>query len=109
MARFLGRLVNEGFKVITSVHSDYILREINNLIMLTKPDDKTAGLIKQYGYTENHLLKHEQVGAYLFKEDSQRTEKIEIDETCLEIETIDKVVDDLNESSEGIYFVLFEL
>jgi predicted ATPase len=109
MARFLGRLVNEGFKIITSVHSDYILREINNLIMLTKPDDKTAGLIKQYGYAENCLLKHEQVGAYLFKEDSQQSEKIEIDETGLEIETIDKVVDDLNESSEGIYFVLFEL
>jgi predicted ATP-dependent endonuclease of OLD family len=67
MARFLGRLVNEGFKIITSVHSDYILREINNLIMLTKPDDKTPGLIKQYGYAENCLLKYEQVGAYLFK------------------------------------------
>lgn len=110
MARFLGRLVNEGFKVITSVHSDYILMEINSLIMLTKPDDnKTADLIKQYGYANNQLLKPEQVGAYLFKEGSQSAEKIEVSQTGLEIATIEKVVDDLNESSEGIYFVLFEL
>lgn len=33
MARFFGRLVNEGFKVLISTHSDYIVREINNLIM----------------------------------------------------------------------------
>jgi len=110
MARFLGRLVNEGFKVITSIHSDYILMEINSLIMLTKPDDnKTADLIKQYGYAQNQLLKPEQVGAYLFKESSQSAEKVEVNQTGLEIETIEKVVDDLNESSEGIYFVLFEL
>jgi predicted ATPase len=108
MARFLGRLVNEGFKVITSIHSDYIIREMNNLIMLSKPDEKTAGLIKQYGYAENYLLKPEQIGAYLFKEDSQRTEIIKVKPSGLEIETIDNVVDDLNESSEGIYFGLFD-
>ncbi|TAD95281.1 MAG: hypothetical protein EAZ97_15735, partial [Bacteroidetes bacterium] len=30
IARFLGRLVNEGFKVVISTHSDYIIKEINN-------------------------------------------------------------------------------
>ncbi len=48
MARFLGRLVNEGFKVIASTHSDYIIMEISNLIMLASPDEKTSDLIKQY-------------------------------------------------------------
>jgi len=108
MARFLGRLVNAGFKIIASTHSDYIIREMNTLIMLTKPDEKTPDLIKQYGYAENQLLKPEQVGAYLFKENSQRSEIIEVSETGLNIETIDKVVDDLNESSEGVYFTLFD-
>jgi len=108
MARFLGRLVNAGFKIIASTHSDYIIREMNTLIMLTKPDGKSADLIKEYGYAENQLLKPEQVGAYLFKENSQRSEIIEVSETGLNIETIDKVVDDLNESSEGVYFTLFD-
>ncbi|MEN8217099.1 MAG: AAA family ATPase [Pseudomonadota bacterium] len=108
MARFLGRLVNAGFKVIASTHSDYIIMEMNTLIMLTKPDGKTADLIKEYGYAENQLLKHEQVGAYLFKENSQRSEIIEVSETGLDIETIDEVVKVLNESSRDIYFTLFD-
>jgi predicted ATPase len=66
MARFLGRLVNEGFKVIASTHCDYIVMEMNNLVMLTLPLEKTADLIKQYGLTHNQLLKQEQIGAYLF-------------------------------------------
>jgi len=49
MARFLGRLVNEGFKVIASTHSDYLVMEISNLIMLASANEKTAELIKQYG------------------------------------------------------------
>lgn len=108
IARFLGRLVNAGFKVIASTHSDYIIMEMNSLIMLTKPDDKTADLRNKYGYAKNQLLKPEQVGAYLFKEGSQRSEMIKVNETGLEIETIDEVVKILNESSRDIYFTLFD-
>jgi predicted ATPase len=108
MARFLGRLVNEGFKVIASTHSDYIIMEISNLIMLALPDEKAVDLIKQYGYAENQLLKPEQVGALLFTEYGEIPNEITVTETGLEIETIDKVVDNLNKSSEGIYFALFD-
>jgi len=108
MARFLGRLVNEGFKVIASTHSDYIIMEISNLIMLASPDEKTADLIKQYGYAENQLLKPERVGALLFTEYDKMPNKITVTETGLEIETINQVVDNLNKSSEGIYFALFD-
>jgi hypothetical protein len=108
MARFLGRLVNEGISVIASTHSDYIVMEISNLIMLASPAEKTADLIKQYGYAENQLLKPEQVGALLFTEYGEIPNKITVTETGLEIETMNKVVDNLNKSSEGIYFALFD-
>jgi predicted ATP-dependent endonuclease of OLD family len=86
IARFLGRLVNKGFKVIASTHSDYIIREINTLIMLTSPNEKSAELMKKYGYSKNQLLKPEQIGALLFKEDCKSPEKIEVTETGLEIQ-----------------------
>jgi len=108
MARFLGRLVNAGFKVITSTHSDYIVMEINNLIMLTQPNAQVVNLMKKYGYTDNQLLKPEQVGAYLFQENHQYSEKIQISETGLEIETIDEVIKMVNESSQDIYLTLFD-
>ncbi len=50
MARFFGRLVNEGFKVLISTHSDYIVREINNLIMLSQNHEKAEELIRKHGY-----------------------------------------------------------
>ncbi|RKZ52818.1 MAG: hypothetical protein DRR16_31930 [Candidatus Parabeggiatoa sp. nov. 3] len=108
IARFLGRLVNEGFKVIASTHSDYIVMEMNNLIMLTKPDKQVRGLMKKYGYAENQLLKPEQVGAYVFQENGQDSQNIKVSETGLEIETIDEVVKIVNESSRDIYFTLFD-
>ncbi|MEK8020995.1 MAG: AAA family ATPase [Candidatus Parabeggiatoa sp.] len=108
MARFLGRLVNEGFKVIVSTHSDYIIMEMSNLIMLGSADEKTADLIKQYGYAENQLLKAERVGGLLFTESDKMPHEITITETGLEIATINQVVDNLNKSSEGIYFALFD-
>ena len=108
IARFLGSLVNQGFKVIASTHSDYLVMEISNLIMLGSANEKTADLIKQYGYVENQLLKHDRVGAWLFTENDENPNEITVNETGLEVETINKVVDNLNKSSEGIYFALFD-
>jgi len=108
IARLLGRLVNEGFKIITSTHSNYIIRELNNLIMLTQANEKTAHLIKKYGYTTNQLLHPNQVGGYLFKNNHHCPQSIEVTEMGLGIETIDQVVTELNESSQEIYLNLFE-
>ncbi|MEZ5670973.1 MAG: AAA family ATPase [Thiotrichaceae bacterium] len=108
IARFFGSLVNAGFKLIISTHSDYIVREINNLIMLSKKSRKTAGLRKKYGYTKEQVLQPQQVGAYLFKRGEPGPKSIEVSETGLEISTIDEVVADLNQSSQNIYFCLFD-
>jgi hypothetical protein len=108
IARFLGRLVNAGFKVIISTHSDYIVREINNLIMLSQPGRKAAKLRKEYGYAKHQLLKPEQVGAYLFQHTCRNSEVIPVTDTGLEIATIDEVVAKLNKSSQDIYLTLFD-
>jgi ABC-type multidrug transport system ATPase subunit len=107
IARFLGRLINEGFKIITSTHSNYIIREINNLIMLTQPSEKTADLIKKYGYMTNQLINPTQIAGYLFKNNHSCPQSIEITEMGLGIETIDQVVTELNKSSQEIYLSLF--
>jgi len=108
MARFLGRLVNEGISVIASTHSDYIAREINTLIMLSFPNKKSAELKERYGYSENQLLKPAQVEALLFRGGSEVPAKIAVSETGFEIATIDKVIAKLNQSSQDVYFNLFD-
>ena len=112
IARFLARLVNEGFKVMVSTHSDYIMRELNSLIMLgtgkKKEPEKTKALIKKYPeYNENQFLDNGQVGVYLFRQ-GKDVEELEIKEDGFEIATIDETVDRLNETSQNIYYELFD-
>lgn len=111
IARFFGRLINEGFKVLISTHSDYIVRELNNLIMLgsglqTKPEE-TRELMKIYGYVENELLKKEQIAPYLFRVGKDVAE-IPVTETGFNVETIDEEAQKINQSSQNIYFTLFD-
>jgi rRNA-processing protein FCF1 len=114
IARFLARLVNEGFKVMVSTHSDYIMRELNSLIMLgtgkKKSPEKTEDLLKKYKkyeYDKNQLLDNKQVGVYLFSQ-GKDVEELEIREDGFEIATIDETVDRLNETSQNIFYELFD-
>lgn len=66
MARFLVQLVNCGVKVILTTHSDYIIREINNLIMLfnLKVANKEK-FLRALGYFDSEMLNSEDVRAYM--------------------------------------------
>ena len=112
ITRFFGRLINEGFKVIISTHSDYIIKEINNLVMLSKESEAQKELLKKYKYAENELIKPERIEALLFRKldgNEQITpNKIEVSETGLSVETIDEEIHKLRNLSRNIYFELFE-
>lgn len=111
IARFIGRLINEGFKVLISTHSDYIVRELNNLIMLshgfaTKKED-TLRLLKDYDYNENELIGADKVGAYLFRI-GMPVENVVVEDTGFNVATVDEEIRNLNQSSQDIYFTLFD-
>jgi predicted ATPase len=112
IARFMGRLIQEGFKVLVSTHSDYIIRELNNLIMLhsgTQQKPEIAqDLLKTHGYAANELLDKERVGVYLFRL-GKPVEAVPIDDAGFSVATIDEEANKLNQTSQDIYFNLFEL
>lgn len=105
IARLFARLVNNGLKVVISTHSDYIVREINSLIMLSQ--DANKHLRKQYRYKDEEILKHEQVGAYLF--DNHIIEPFSITpDDGIHATTFDKVIEDLNNVNDDIFYTLQE-
>ncbi len=106
IARLIGEFINNGFKIMISTHSDYIVRELNNLIMLKVGGEKADMLIKKYGYTPNQLINYHQVGAYLFHKN--KNEAINVTQTGFEVNTIDEEINNLNNASEEIYFTLFD-
>ncbi len=107
MARVLARMVNKGFKLMVSTHSDYIIRQLNNLIMLHNiEDEKVENLRKYYGYEMEDTLDFNRVVSYFFNGNSMQ--EIAADEKGIDIPSIDTVVNDLNNESQDIYFSLYE-
>lgn len=103
VTRILAKAVNKGFKVILSTHSDYIIKEFNNLIMLNQASETE---IKELGYDKEAALNNKKVGAYLFSDNT--IEPIEVSETGLTIKTIDATIDALDNTMESIYYKVFE-
>ena len=106
IVRLLARIINAGFKVMISTHSDYIIRELNNLIMLNKEHPETKTLQEKYGYEESEILDHKRVGAYLFKDHTAK--ELEVTESGMEAATIDEEINKLNNTATDIYWTLFE-
>lgn len=98
LARLLAQLVRLGQRVIISTHSDYIIREFNNLLILGHDFEGKEALLKKYKYDIEDRLTSEQVRAYRFNDGGAEEMEMDPDEGII-AETFDKVINDLNVSS----------
>ena len=69
IARLFARLINLGVKVFITTHSDYIVKELNTLIMLNHDDmPHLKRIADENGYRRDELIKAYQVKVYMAKE-----------------------------------------
>ncbi len=68
MARLFARLINLGIKVFITTHSDYIIKELNTLIMLNQDKTYLKEIAQREGYQEDELLTVEQIKVYIAEE-----------------------------------------
>ena len=112
ISRIIAQIVNAGIKVFVSTHSDYIIRELNNLILLKKfeGEDKTKELMVRYGYSEKELLSPDKVGVYSFEhiEDGKVAVEQLPSSTGININSINKAINKQNVISQDIYYSLVE-
>ena len=95
-ARVIARLVGAGLRVLVSTHSDYLMKEINNLIMLHHLGRK-PGLNKDLGYRAGEGLDGERVRAYV-AEGGVLT-RCEVDAFGVNMPVFDKTIDQINRVS----------
>lgn len=67
VARLLARLVNVGVKIFITTHSDYLIKELNTLIMLSGKGTHLEKIRKDENYKESELLTAAQMSVYLAK------------------------------------------
>lgn len=101
LARVFARMVNAGIRLIISTHSDYILREINALVMAhslkEKGDTATAEI---FGIGEELMLEPDNIQPLLFTLDENgrsKAQRIAPDDYGFQIASIDAAIDSQNE------------
>ena len=101
LTRLLARLVNSGVRVLITTHSDYIVREINNLIMLSSPlEDGKEKVKSALGYKPDEHLSINQVQAYETKAGSLLP--CNKDKFGISYSVFDGTIDRLNETTEEL-------
>ena len=68
IARLFARLVNLGVKVFITTHSDYIVKELNTLIMLKHDKPHLKRIAVENGYRRSELIRSDQVKVYIAQE-----------------------------------------
>lgn len=108
LVHILGKLINAGIRLLVSTHSDYIIRELNNLIMAAEIND--GEYIKNtVGYPSDILISHHDVGAYFFKYRTKKKVSVSslmVNEYGISISSIDSVIKEQNEKTDRLFFKL---
>ncbi len=107
LTRVLVSAVNRGIRVVISTHSDIILQELNNLVMLSKKGKAAQDLAKKYQVDPGQVLLPEKLGVYVFGSESE-VEVVEIAEHGFDVASISNVIDGQAAAAQEIFYTLFE-
>ena len=106
-ARLIARLVNAEVKVLLTTHSDYIVREINNLISLSGAGEDVRELLSRYRLREQDILTPDQVRAYC-ADPSTGFREMSVSKSGIESEIFDNIIADENIKAQDIHFLIEE-
>ena len=116
IARLFARLANIGVKVFVTTHSDYIVKELNTLIMLNHDTPHLKRVAEENGYQDTELIKAKQVKVYIAEKALMPLEKGQKrrrrghtlvpakihPELGIGVSSFDKTIDDMNRIQDDI-------
>lgn len=115
VARLFSQLVNLGIKVFITTHSDYIIKELNTLIMLNQKDERLQEIARNEGYKKSELLDANKVKVYMAVEELVKVDGAQRKTKCqtlvaadidsklgIEAKSFDKTIEDMNRIQDEI-------
>lgn len=104
-ARLIGACINAGLRLMITTHSDYLIKELNNLVMLSSIDETSfEEFEKKYGYLPNEAIKPENISAYICAKRS--ISPCDIDKYGIEVPNIDEAIHSMNMRASHLYDIL---
>jgi energy-coupling factor transporter ATP-binding protein EcfA2 len=110
IARLLAMLVNTGINVFVTTHSDYLIRELNLLVLLKGENSQKRKLAEKYGYAPYALLDASNVHVYKTEDDLEMrgmktVSPIHItQDKGMESSVFDDEINEMNRISDDIYW-----
>lgn len=102
ITRLLSHISNKGINIFITTHSDYMIKEFNNLIRLKHNIFGKEKIMKKYGYKEHDILDYKKITAYI--NNNGILNIAPIDNMGMEVDTFDNVLNELSCSMDDIYF-----
>ncbi|MDY7007405.1 MAG: AAA family ATPase [Cyanobacteriota bacterium] len=115
VARLFARLINLGIKVFITTHSDYIIKELNTLIMLNHDKPHLKRIAEEEGYQKEELISAEKIKVYIAEEKSIQLEGNKRKTKCqtltlanidpemgIEVPSFDTTIETMNRIQEAI-------
>lgn len=105
IARLLAELVNRGIRVVVSTHSDYMVREWGNLVMLSEDFPEREAISKRHGLASAQWLPAGNVHAYEFHAGGVVPMSVNAGEG-IRTPLFDESIEQLNAAAQEIYFAV---
>ncbi len=100
-------LTKLDLRIIISTHSDYMIREVNNLIMAGTIYSKDTRLIKELGYDESMLLNKNDLAVKYFNYGKLKrlldVVDVNVEDDGFAIESIDNTINEQNRITETLF------
>lgn len=100
-------LTKLDLRIIISTHSDYMIREVNNLIMAGTIYSKDSLLIKELGYDESMLLNKNDIAVKYFNYGKLKrlldVVDVNVEDDGFAIESIDNTINEQNRITETLF------
>ena len=107
LAHVFARMINAGLHLLIATHSDYIIRELNNLVMFSElPKDKRI----KFKYNANEILEKGILQPYYFnfgeKQNKVQVRPIEVSQTGFDVASIDDTIEKQNDIFQTLFYYL---
>lgn len=101
LIRLLVEASNLGIKIFLTSHSDYIMKELNNLIMLSHEFPKKKEFMKKYKYQDSQSIKPKNVSVLIAEKNT--ISQVEVDKFGITKTSFDDPIEKINEVSNKLF------
>ncbi len=115
IARLFARLLNIGIRIFITTHSDYIIRELNTLIMMNQDKDYIRQIMEREGYKKEELIDAKRVRVYVAGESQIKCDGAKRKVTCctlteakidptygIKVESFNETINKMNQIQDDI-------